>query len=405
MDFIKDINMDLIQLRQHLHQRIIDHPRMLQLASLPEENKRFVLKGWIKDSLTQYSPSLSKEHNNYLIEQLENEILGLGPLETLLQDSSISDILVNGPKQIYVERQGLLSLHPDTFDNEQHVKHTIDKIISPLGRRLDESHPMVDARLKDGSRLNAIIPPLALHGPILSIRRFNQQWAMNFDTLVEHDTLTSIMAKVCYDYVQLGANILISGGTGSGKTTLLNILASHIDPLERLITIEDAAELNIHHPHVVSLETRPANMEGSGEVTGEQLLRNALRMRPNRILFGELRGREAWDLMQAMNTGHPGSMTTIHANSAEHALIRLQQLIESHQGTHLHNLHQQLIHTLDVIIHLERDKQGRRRVMSIHEIQPKRHAPLVCLFYFDGDRFINKQQHSKYHPKKQSIVL
>lgn len=397
--------MDLIQLRQQLHQRIIDHPRMLQLASLPEENKHSVLKGWIKESLIQYSPSLSTEDNHYLIEQLENEILGLGPLEILLQDSSVSDILVNGPKQIYVERQGLLSLHSDTFDNEQHVKHTIDKIISPLGRRLDESHPMVDARLKDGSRLNAIIPPLALNGPILSIRRFNQQWAMNFDVLVEHDTLTPAMAKVCYDYVQLGANILISGGTGSGKTTLLNILASYIDPRERLITIEDAAELNIQHPHIVSLETRPINMEGLGEITGEQLLKNALRMRPNRILFGELRGREAWDLIQAMNTGHPGSMTTIHANSAEHALIRLQQLIESYQGTYLHNLNQQLVNTLDVIIHLERDKHGRRRVMSIHEVQPKRHTSLVCLFYFDGDQFINKQQHSKYQPKKQSIVL
>jgi len=399
------MDMDLIQLRQQLHQRIIDHPRMLQLASLPEENKHSVLKGWIKESLIQYSPSLSTEDNHYLIEQLENEILGLGPLEILLQDSSVSDILVNGPKQIYVERQGLLSLHSDTFDNEQHVKHTIDKIISPLGRRLDESHPMVDARLKDGSRLNAIIPPLALNGPILSIRRFNQQWAMNFDVLVEHDTLTPAMAKVCYDYVQLGANILISGGTGSGKTTLLNILASYIDPRERLITIEDAAELNIQHPHIVSLETRPINMEGLGEITGEQLLKNALRMRPNRILFGELRGREAWDLIQAMNTGHPGSMTTIHANSAEHALIRLQQLIESYQGTYLHNLNQQLVNTLDVIIHLERDKHGRRRVMSIHEVQPKRHTSLVCLFYFDGDQFINKQQHSKYQPKKQSIVL
>ncbi len=397
--------MDLIQLRQQLHQRIIDHPRMLQLASLPEENKKYVLKEWIKESLTQYSPSLPQEHNDYLFEQLENEILGLGPLESLLQDSSVSDILVNGPKQIYVERHGILSLHPDTFDNEQHVKHTIDKIISPLGRRLDESHPMVDARLKDGSRLNAIIPPLALHGPILSIRRFNQQWAMSFDALVEHHSLTPLMAKVCCDYVKLGANILISGGTGSGKTTLLNILASHIDAQERLITIEDAAELNIQHPHIVNLETRPANMEGSGEVTGEQLLKNALRMRPNRILFGELRGREAWDLIQAMNTGHPGSMTTIHANSAEHALIRLEQLIESHQGGHIDNLHQQLLHTLDVIIHLARDKHGRRRVMSIHEIQPKRHISLVCLFYFDGDQFIYKQQQSKYQLKKQIIIL
>nr|WP_239683507.1 ATPase, T2SS/T4P/T4SS family [Ferrovum sp. JA12] len=281
----------------------------------------------------------------------------------------------------------------------------MDKIIAPLGRRLDETHPMVDARLKDGSRLNAILPPLAINGPILSIRRFNPSQGLGFTQLIHQQSLSHAMAELCLMYVNQRANILISGGTGSGKTTFLNVLASHIHHQERLITIEDAAELRIHHPHIVSLETRPANTEGGGEITGEQLLKNALRMRPNRIIFGELRAKEAWDLMQAMNTGHPGSMTTIHANSAEHALIRLEQLITNHQEHSLANLSAQLKQTIDVIIHLERDSLGQRRIVSIHELHPKKYSPLVCLYSYDGQAFTATSLLSKYRQAAQHIFL
>lgn len=397
--------MDLTFLRHQLHQQIIDHPRMMQLVKLPEDNKRRVLKSWIQDSLIAHQSTLTKEQTEELSHDLENEILGLGPLEALLLDPTISDILVNGPKQIYVEKQGQLILHTATFDDAHHVKHTIDKIISPLGRRLDESHPMVDARLKDGSRLNAILPPLAINGPILSIRRFNHGQNIHFTQLINHHSLTKAMADLCSSYVEQGANILVSGGTGSGKTTFLNILASQIPTHERVITIEDAAELRIRHPHIVSLETKPANTEGEKEITGEQLLKNALRMRPNRILFGELRGREAWDLMQAMNTGHPGSMTTIHANSAQHALIRLEQLIVSFHDYSASKLNDQLKQTLDVVIHLERTSSGQRRVVSINELHPKKQSALVPLYYFNGTDFIRTSRQSKYHSLTSRIFL
>jgi pilus assembly protein CpaF len=302
------------------------------------------------------------------VQEIQNEMLGLGPLEPLLADPTISDILVNTYSSIYVERHGKLEPTSVTFNDDGHLRKIIDKIVSRVGRRVDEASPMVDARLPDGSRVNAIIPPLAIDGPILSIRRF----AVNPYTMrdfLKFKSLTAEMAEVLEGLAKAKINLLISGGTGSGKTTLLNILSGYIPVDERVITIEDAAELQLQQPHVVRLETRPPNIEGKGEVTQRALVRNALRMRPDRIIVGEVRGAEAVDMLQAMNTGHEGSMTTIHANTPRDALTRLENMIGM-AGMNLppKAARQQISSALSVVLQIARLTDGRRKVVSFQEI-------------------------------------
>ncbi len=304
-----------------------------------------------------------------IVRDIQDEILGLGPLENLLRDPSISDILVNGASQVYVERRGKLEQVPVYFDSNAHLMSIIERIVSRVGRRIDESSPMVDARLPDGSRVNAIIPPLAMDGPALSIRRFPAD-RLTIHRLIELGALTRDMAKLVAAAVRGRLNILIAGGTGTGKTTLLNCLSAEIPPDERIVTVEDSAELQMQQPHVVRLETRPPNIEGKGEVNQRDLVRNCLRMRPDRIILGEIRGAEAMDMLQAMNTGHDGSLATIHANSPRDTLTRLESMVAM-TGLNLPTgpVRSQIASALDLLLQLERQEDGRRRLISIDELQ------------------------------------
>ena len=303
-----------------------------------------------------------------MIRDIQNEMLGLGPLELLLDDPSVSDILINTHAQVYVERRGKLELTDVRFSDDAHLLKIIDKIVSRVGRRIDESCPMVDARLPDGSRVNAIIPPLAIDGPIVSIRRFSAD-PLRLQDLVAYKSMTPGMADILQGLGKAEVNILISGGTGSGKTTMLNVLSGFISPEERIVTIEDAAELQLQQPHVVRLETRPPNIEGQGEVTQRALVRNALRMRPDRIILGEVRGGEALDMLQAMNTGHEGSMATIHANTPRDALTRLENMI-SMAASSLPSkaMRQQISSAVGVVLQVSRLTDGKRKLVSLQEI-------------------------------------
>ncbi|HSF47858.1 MAG TPA: CpaF family protein, partial [Burkholderiales bacterium] len=298
----------------------------------------------------------------------QHEMLGLGPLEPLLADPTISDILVNSHSQIYVERRGKLELTDVRFSDDAHLMKIIDKIVSRVGRRIDESSPMVDARLPDGSRVNAIIPPVALDGPMVSIRRFAVV-PLKMEDVIQYKSLTSEMASILQGLAKAKVNMLVSGGTGSGKTTMLNILSGYIPASERIVTIEDAAELQLQQPHVVRLETRPPNIEGKGEITQRALVKNALRMRPDRIILGEVRGAEAVDMLQAMNTGHEGSLATIHANTARDALSRLENMIGM-AGLNLppKAARQQISSAITAIVQIARLSDGKRKVVSIQEI-------------------------------------
>ena len=304
-----------------------------------------------------------------IIRDIQDEILGLGPLENLLRDPAVSDILVNSSSQVFIERRGKLEQVPVYFDSDNHLLSIIERIVSRVGRRIDESSPMVDARLPDGSRVNAIIPPLALDGPALSIRRFPTD-RLTIKRLIELSALTEGMAQVLAAAVRGRLNVLISGGTGTGKTTMLNCLSAEIPADERIITVEDSAELQLQQPHVVRLETRPPNIEGKGEVTQRDLVRNCLRMRPDRIVLGEIRGGEALDMLQAMNTGHDGSLATIHANTSRDALTRLESMVAM-TGLNLPTgpVRAQIASALDLIVQLERQEDGRRRMISIDEVQ------------------------------------
>jgi pilus assembly protein CpaF len=338
------------------------------LASLTDADTRTQIQDVCERLMGQQSLAFNIPTRQRIIKEIQNEILGLGPLEGLLADPSLSDILVNGPHQIYVERQGRLELSSARFDNDRHLMTIIDRIVSRVGRRIDESSPMVDARLPDGSRVNAIIPPLALNGPVMSIRRFAVE-RLTIDRLVELGELNHNVARVLQAVVRARLNILISGGTGTGKTTLLNVLSGFIPPDERVITIEDSAELQLQQPHVIRLETRPPNIEGRGEVAQRDLVRNSLRMRPDRIVVGEVRGAEALDMLQTMNTGHDGSLTTIHANAARDALTRIESMVAM-SGINLPSrpLRAQIASALDLVIQLERHEDGRRRIVSLQEI-------------------------------------
>ena len=318
--------------------------------------------------LDEYSAPVSASSRQLIIKQITDEVLGLGPLEPLLGDSSVSDILVNGFDSVYVERFGKLQRTDVRFRDDHHLLNIIDRIVSSLGRRIDESSPLVDARLKDGSRVNAIIPPLAIDGPSMSIRRFAVD-LLNTQSLVQMGTLTPAIALMLKAIVRGRLNVLISGGTGSGKTTMLNVLSSFIPHNERIVTIEDSAELQLQQPHVVRLETRPSNIEGRGEVGQRELVRNSLRMRPDRIVIGEVRGAEALDMLTAMNTGHDGSLTTIHANTARDALGRIENMVSMSGATFpIKAMRQQIASAIGVVIQLERQEDGTRRLVSVQEI-------------------------------------
>jgi len=356
------------QLKVELHRRLIER---LDLEALERIEDQSLVTIQIRQAVTELlrgeSTPLSTAEREEVVEQIVYEVTGLGPIEPLFRDRAVTDILINGPKNIYIERGGRLSRALVSFRDDAHLLSVIDRIVSRIGRRVDESSPMVDARLPDGSRVNAIIPPLAIDGPVMSIRRFGAEITMQM--LVEKGAMTEEMAMLLAGCVRARLNILISGGTGAGKTTLLNACSSFIPAHERVITIEDAAELRLQQDHVVRLETRPPNSEGRGEVIARDLVKNALRMRPDRIIVGEVRGAEALDMMQAMNTGHEGSLTTIHANSARDALSRLETMI-LFAGTNLPNkaMREQISSALDVIIQASRLTDGTRRVTSITEV-------------------------------------
>ncbi len=355
--------------KQEIFHRIVKMLDLPMLAGLEESEARQLIRESCESVMAQESLPFNIPTRQRIIQEIENEILGLGPLERLLNDPSISDILVNGPSQIYIERHGRLELSSVHFDNELHLMTIIDRIVSRIGRRIDESSPMVDARLQDGSRVNAIIPPLAIDGPQVSIRRFSVE-CLTVEHLIELHELNATIAQVLKAIVGGRLNVLISGGTGSGKTTLLNVLSGFIPEQERIITIEDSAELQLQQPHKVRLETRPPNIEGKGEVTQRDLVRNSLRMRPDRIIIGEVRGAEALDMLQAMNTGHDGSLTTIHANSPRDALTRVESMVAM-SGVELptRQVRGQIASALNVIIQLERQEDGVRRLTSIQEVQ------------------------------------
>ena len=315
-----------------------------------------------------------------------DELTGFGPLEILLRDPGISEILVNGPDRVFIEHEGRLYQSDLRFIDDHHVQRVIQRILAPLGRRLDESSPMVDARLPDGSRVNAIIPPVALDGPCLSIRKFSKELLKSAD-LLAYQSVDEAMLAFLRQAVASRCNILISGGTGTGKTTLLNVMSSFIDERERIVTIEDTAELQLGHDHVVRLETRPPNAEGFGEVTARDLIRNALRMRPDRIILGEIRGVEVLDVLQAMNTGHDGSMSTVHANSAMDSLLRLEMLVGlTGQRVPEQTLRQMLCSALDIIVQITRLSNGRRCVSEIIEVLEVRDGVYVTNSLFSLDR-------------------
>jgi len=356
------------QLKLELHRRLIERLDLAALERITDESVIVVqIRQAIAELLRGEATPLSQTEREEVVDQIVYEVIGLGPIEPLFRDRAVTDILVNGPKEIYVEKAGRLSRALTSFRDDTHLLAIIDRIVSRVGRRVDESSPMVDARLPDGSRVNAIIAPLALDGPVLSIRRFGAE--ITVQKLVEYGALTEDMVNLLAGCVRARLNILISGGTGAGKTTLLNALSSFIPSSERVITIEDAAELRLQQEHVVRLETRPPNSEGRGEVVARDLVKNALRMRPDRIIVGEVRSGEALDMMQAMNTGHEGSLTTIHANSARDALARLETMI-LFAGTNLPNraMREQISSALDVVIQVSRLTDGTRRVTSVTEV-------------------------------------
>ncbi len=356
------------EMKSRLHRAIINRMDLTKLGQLDADQLRAEVSRLAEGLLAIENMPLSTNDRERLVEEVRHELFGLGPLEPLLADPTISDILVNSPQNIYIERRGKLERTSVTFKDDEHLMRVIERIVSSVGRRIDESSPMVDARLSDGSRVNAIIPPLSLDGPVLSIRRFGAE-PLRMSKLIEIGALTKDIAEMFEMCVNARLNVLISGGTGAGKTTLLNALSAYIPEEQRIVTIEDSAELQLQQPHVVRLETRPPNIEGRGEVTQRDLVKNALRMRPDRIVIGEVRGGEAIDMLQAMNTGHDGSLTTVHANTPRDALARLETMIQM-TGMKLSEraMRQQIASALNLVIQAARLSDGTRRVVSISEI-------------------------------------
>jgi pilus assembly protein CpaF len=356
------------QLKLAVHNRLFETLDVSRLESLEANMASQKVTVAIGEILDEEGRLLTDADRARLIEEIKNELLGLGPLEPLLWDDEITDILVNGPSQVYVERGGKLYLTDVSFQDDQHLMLIIDRIVSQVGRRVDEASPMVDARLPDGSRINAIIPPLALDGPALSIRRFGKR-RYAVDDLVAKDSITPDMVEFLRAIIRARLNLLVCGGTGSGKTTMLNCISAFIPVDERVVTIEDSAELVLQQPHVVRLETRPPNVEGKGEVTARELVRNTLRMRPDRIIVGEVRGSEVFDMLQAMSTGHDGSLCTIHANTPRDSMGRLEMMmLLAGWSIPQRAMRQQIASALNVIVHVSRLSDGTRKVMKISEL-------------------------------------
>jgi pilus assembly protein CpaF len=359
---------DYTSFKSTIHRKLIQNLNLERLAQMNRESALQELTRIIENLMDADSVPISLIERERLAREVLDEVFGLGPLEPLMRDSSVADILVNSANNIYVERPGLLEKTDIQFRDNAHLRQIIDRIVSAVGRRVDESSPMVDARLSDGSRVNAIIPPLALDGPCLSIRRFTNVKLSGAELVTNH-SLTTQMLDLLKACVKARLNVVISGGTGAGKTTLLNLLSSYISDRERIVTIEDAAELQLQQEHVVRLETRPANIEGKGAVLQRQLLINSLRMRPDRIVIGEVRGEEALDMLQAMNTGHDGSLTTIHANTPRDALSRLETMVAM-AGLNLPDkaIRRQIASAIDVVVQVSRLSDGTRRVIYLSEI-------------------------------------
>ena len=356
------------ELKSALHRKLVDKINLEALASIDNQRARSEVRQAVMALIDAEPTLLSSAEKQQITDETLDEVFGLGPLEPMLKDPTISDILINGSKQIYVERRGVLELTQVTFRDDAHLLRIIDKIVSQVGRRIDESTPMVDARLLDGSRVNAIIPPLAVDGPLMSIRRFSADKLMPSD-LVAKKAMTQGMMELLEGAVRAHLNIIILGGTGAGKTTLLNGLSAFISPRERIVTIEDAAELQLKQPHVARLETRPANLEGHGAVRQRELLVNSLRMRPDRIVVGEVRGEEALDMLQAMNTGHDGSLTTIHANTPRDGVSRLEVMVSlANSNMKLQSIRQQIAGAVHLFVQAARLSDGSRRVTSITEV-------------------------------------
>jgi pilus assembly protein CpaF len=361
---------EYFDLKIRIHDRLLDFLDLTVIDTVAQDVLRRELGVFIERFLAQEEKALplNSSERERLIREIADEILGLGPLEPFLQDPTVSDILVNTYKSIYVERYGKLEVTDARFKDDGHLRKIIEKIVSSIGRRIDESSPMVDARLADGSRVNAIIPPLAIDGPMLSIRRFAAD-PLELEDLIAFGTLTAEVGEILKGMVKAKLNVIISGGTGSGKTTTLNVLSRFIPVDERIVTIEDAAELQLKQDHLIRLETRPPNIEGIGEITQRDLVRNSLRMRPDRIIVGEVRGQEAFDMLQAMNTGHEGSLTTIHANSPRDALMRLETMVAmANLEIPSQFMRGYISSAIDVVIHIARLTDGKRKLTSVQEI-------------------------------------
>ena len=355
-------------LKSRIHLELIERIDLSKLDSLPPDLVQQQIGRILEDLLAGEETPLNRRERDRIVIEVQHETFGLGPIEPLMRDPTVSDILVNGAHVVYVERRGKLERTEVTFRDDAHLLQIIERIVSQVGRRVDESSPMVDARLPDGSRVNAIIPPLALDGPVLSIRRFAVD-PYRMPNLISFGTLTPALAEILVVAVRARLNILISGGTGSGKTTLLNVISNAIPNSERIVTIEDSAELQLQQEHAVRLETRPPNIEGQGEVTQRDLVRNALRMRPDRIIVGEVRGPEVLDMLQAMNTGHDGSLSTVHANSTREAMSRLETMIlMSGISLPVRAMREYITSALDMVIHLARLSDGARKIVRVTEI-------------------------------------
>jgi pilus assembly protein CpaF len=365
---LRDLSHPLQELKSRVHNELFEVLDLGKLGEVSEERARQDVALATRRILDEEKMLLTLDDRERIVSEIQNEVFGLGPLEPLLQDPHVADILINGPGSVYVERFGKLAKSAARFKDEAHLMRIIERIVSAVGRRVDETTPMVDARLADGSRVNAIIPPLALDGASMSIRRFGTD-PLTADNLVEYGALTREIVSLLDGVVKSRLNVLVSGGTGAGKTTLLNVISSFIPESERIVTIEDSAELQLAQEHVVRLETRPANIEGKGQITQRDLVINSLRMRPDRIIVGEVRGPEALDMLQAMNTGHDGSLTTIHANSPRDALTRVETMVAmSGLDIPARAVRNQIAAAIDVVVQLSRLSDGRRRLVSLQEI-------------------------------------
>ena len=359
---------EIIKRLSVLRQLCLERLEPAAVAAMPTERLLTEVERLVAEIADERRIQLNGPEQRELAADLVNDMVGLGPLEVLLEDDSVNDIMVNGPSRIFVERQGKAELSSATFRDATHVANVCQRIAAAVGRRIDESSPMVDARLADGSRVNIVFPPLALDGPYLSIRKFSKR-KIDLEKLVANGSCTTRMMRVLEIASRIRCNLIISGGTGSGKTTLMNAMSRLIEPAERIVTIEDAAELQLQQPHVVRLETRPASLEGKGEVTQRDLVRNALRMRPDRVIIGEVRSGEAFDMLQAMNTGHDGSMSTIHANNTRDALTRIENMVQmGNMGLGTRAIRTQIVSAIDLIVQVERQRDGVRRVTQITDV-------------------------------------